>query len=146
MTVNVKFRRIYVTDQRPLPSYQTPGAAGMDLSTVLGFTLPPGGRMMIPTGFQVEIPPGYEGQIRPRSGLAREGISITNAPGTIDSDFRGEVCVLLENRGSMSRTFAAGDRIAQMVIAPVIQVEVEEVAELSDTKRGENGFGSTGTT
>ena len=108
-------------------------------------TVPPGERAGIPTGWAMEIPPGYEAQVRPRSGLAwRSGLTVVNAPGTIDSDYRGEVVVLLVNLSKQPVVVQPGDRVAQMVIAPVIQGAVEEVAELSSTKRGEGGFGHTG--
>lgn len=146
MNVTVKFCRLHRGDPRPLPSYKTAGAAGLDLPCVTAFTIPPGAIMRVPTGFQVEIPEGYEGQVRPRSGLALEGISVVNTPGTIDSDFRGELCVILENRGSRAKSFVSGDRIAQLVICPVARAVIEEAEALSETERGEGGFGSTGIT
>ena len=145
--VTVKFRRLYRDDSRPLPSYKTAGAAGMDIPCVSAFTLPPGGRLKVPTGFAIEIPPGYEGQVRARSGLAdAHGIGMTNGIGTIDSDFRGELCVLMSNTGSSAVSFKAGERIAQLVIAAVTRAEVEEDSVLTETVRGEGGFGSTGIT
>src|SRR6188768_1403940 len=114
------------------------GAAGMDLASAATepIEIPPGGRVAVPTGLALEIPAGFEGQVRPRSGLARKfGITLTNAPGTIDSDYRGELTVLLVNLGRDAHTIVPGDRVAQLVIAPVTRVEVTEVAELSDTQR-----------
>ena len=136
-----------------LPAYETPGAAGADLRAnlrpeerSLGFTLRPMQRAIIPTGLRVEIPEGFEMQIRPRSGLAfRHGISMPNTPGTIDSDYRGPLGVLMVNIGAHDYTIAHGERIAQAVVAPVVQVVYQITEEpLSDTARGENGFGSTG--
>ena len=136
----------------PLPSYETPGAAGADIRANLrpedrasGFTLDPMHRAIVPTGLRVEIPLGYEMQIRPRSGLAvKHGITLPNTPGTIDSDYRGPLGVALINLGAEPYTIQHGDRIAQMIIAPVVQMEFEVVESLSDTARGEGGFGSTG--
>ena len=136
----------------PLPSYETPGAAGADLRAnlqpedrVTGFTLDPMHRAIVPTGLRVEIPPGYEMQIRPRSGLAlKSGITLPNTPGTIDSDYRGPLGVALINLGSEPYVVHHGDRIAQAVIAPVLQASFAVVAALSDTDRGNGGFGSTG--
>lgn len=145
-TPTVRFRRL-----RPaavLPKYMTTGAAGMDLVSAAeaSVLLGPGDRAGIPTGWAVEIPPGFEGQVRPRSGLAaKAGISVPNAPGTIDSDYRGEVVVLLVNLGREPFEVKPGERIAQLVIAPVVQVVVEETNDqLSDTVRGGGGFGHTG--
>lgn len=136
----------------PLPSYETPGSAGADIRANLraedretGFTLDPMHRAIIPTGIRVEIPPGFEMQIRPRSGLAvKHGISLPNTPGTIDSDYRGPLGVALINLGAEPYTIQHGDRIAQMVIAPVVQVGFQVVDVLGETARGEGGFGSTG--
>ena len=136
----------------PLPIYQTAGAAGADLCANLpmdqrgaGIILMPMARMIVPTGIRVEIPAGYEMQIRPRSGLATKyGITLPNTPGTIDSDYRGALGVALINLGQDPFTIAHGDRIAQAVIAPVLQVQFEVVDHLSDTARGTGGFGSTG--
>ena len=125
----------------------TDGAAGMDLSSAADdpITLDPGQRLGIPTGLTMELPPGFEAQVRPRSGLSlRHGITVVNAPGTIDSDYRGEIIVLLVNLGQAPYTITPGDRVAQMVIAPVARATVEEVAELSETVRGAGGFGHTG--
>jgi dUTP pyrophosphatase len=130
-----------------IPAYGSSGAAGMDIRAFIGpeITIPPLGRERIPTGFFMEIPPGYEAQIRPRSGLAtRYGVTILNAPGTIDSDYRGEVEIILVNLGVEPFTVKNGDRIAQMVIAPVTRLVIAEAECLSETARGSGGFGSTG--
>lgn len=132
-----------------LPSYETAGAAGMDLRAAVAadaaITLQPGERALIPTGLVFEIPAGFEAQIRPRSGLAfKNGITCLNSPGTIDSDYRGEVKALLINHGTEPFVIERGMRIAQMVIAPVTQVTVCEAGETTDTTRGAGGFGSTG--
>ncbi len=134
-------------DDMPLPQYQTPGAAGMDLRAALDQTLvlQPGERRLVPTGLAVEIPEGFEGQVRPRSGLAlRYGLGLVNAPGTIDSDYRGEIGVIIVNLGQEAVLINPGDRIAQLVIAPVVQVDIVETTEIRDTPRGEGGFGHTG--
>ena len=136
----------------PLPVYETPGAAGADIRANLppgmraaGFTLTPMQRAICPTGLRVEIPFGYEMQIRPRSGLAtKQGITLPNTPGTIDSDYRGPLGVALINLGDAPYTIAHGDRIAQMIVAPVVQVGFEVVEALGETARGAGGFGSTG--
>lgn len=132
-----------------LPSYETGGAAGMDLRAAVPadapLTLKPGERTLVPTGFVFEVPAGYEAQIRPRSGLAiKNGITCLNSPGTVDSDYRGEVKVILANLGQDDFVIERSMRIAQMVIAPVTQVVVSEVTETSETVRGTGGFGSTG--
>jgi len=130
-----------------LPSYATPGSAGCDLRAAVGesLTLLPGGRALVPTGIAVAIPSGYEGQVRMRSGLAlRHGLTLLNGPGTIDSDYRGEIGVILANLGSEPVTLARGDRIAQLVIAPVARVCLEKTGELPATSRHTGGFGSTG--
>jgi dUTP pyrophosphatase len=128
-----------------LPRYETAGAAGLDLRADEPVTLAPGERRLVPTGLALELPAGFEGQVRPRSGLAvRHGVGMVNAPGTIDSDYRGEVGVVLVNHGQAPVSFARGDRIAQLVIAPVVQAELELVEELSQSDRGAGGFGSTG--
>lgn len=137
----------------PLPAYETAGAAGADIRANLmpadraaGFTLDPMQRAIVPTGIRVEIPAGFEMQIRPRSGLAvKQGITLPNTPGTIDSDYRGPLGVALVNLGAEPYTIRHGDRIAQMVVAPVVQAGFAVVDSLSDTDRGEGGFGSTGT-
>ena len=129
----------------PLPAYQTAGAAGLDLVAATGLTLPPGGRASVPTGLSLAIPEGYEGQVRPRSGLAmKHGVTVLNAPGTIDSDYRGELCVLLINHGDTPFVVERGARIAQLVLAPVVQARLLRVEALDDTARGAGGFGSTG--
>ncbi|MCB9378472.1 MAG: dUTP diphosphatase [Holophagales bacterium] len=131
----------------PLPAYATEGAAGLDLRAAVAeaVTLAPGERIAVPTGFRVEIPSGYEGQVRPRSGLAlRHGVTVANAPGTIDSDYRGEVAVLLVNLSREAFEIRRGDRVAQLVVAPVARVVLEEGVALATTERGEGGFGSTG--
>ena len=128
-----------------LPRYQTEGAAGMDLRADEPIDLAPGERRLVPTGIAVAIPPGFEGQVRPRSGLALKlGIGLVNAPGTIDSDYRGEVGVILVNFGAQAVSLARGERIAQLVVAPVARATVQEVTELPGTGRGGGGFGSTG--
>jgi dUTP pyrophosphatase len=135
------------SEDLPLPSYASAGAAGLDLRAAVRAPLvvAPGERVLVPTGLRIAVPAGYEAQIRPRSGLAlRHGILLPNAPGTIDSDYRGEVQVILWNAGAEPFAIARGDRIAQLVIAPVARVELDEVA-LDETRRGSGGFGSTGT-
>jgi dUTP pyrophosphatase len=130
-----------------LPSYETDGAAGADLRARLSVpvVIPPLGRVMIPTGLALELPPGYEAQIRPRSGLAAwKGITVLNTPGTVDSDYRGELGVILINLGQEPFTARDGDRIAQIVIAPVVKARLVEADSLSETKRGGGGLGSTG--
>ena len=128
-----------------LPAYQTPGAAGLDLRSIENVMLEPGGRRLVRTGLQIEVPPGYEAQIRPRSGMAiTQGITVLNSPGTIDSDYRGEIMVILANLGTAAQAIKRGDRIAQMVIAPVARADIEVVSALSETQRGAGAFGSTG--
>lgn len=132
----------------PLPRYETEHSAGLDLRAALDedLTVAPGERVVIPTGLRIEIPVGYEGQVRPRSGLAMKyGLTVLNAPGTIDADYRGEVKVLLVNVGQNAHVLERAERVAQLVVAPVTRVVLEEVEELSETERGEGGFGSTGT-
>jgi dUTP pyrophosphatase len=134
-------------DPSPLPSYQTDGAAGLDLPAALAapVTIAPGKRALLGTGWIVAIPPGYEGQVRPRSGLAlRHGITVLNSPGTIDSDYRGEVKVVLINHGEEPFTVRPGDRIAQLVIAPVVRATLSVETSLQKTARGQGGYGSTG--
>jgi len=131
----------------PLPAAMSPLAAGVDLPAAVEerLTLAPGERAAVPTGFALALPPGYEGQVRPRSGLAlRHGLTVANAPGTIDADFRGEVCVILINLGRAPVTILRGDRIAQLVVAPVARPVWSEVASLPASRRGEGGFGHTG--
>lgn len=132
-----------------LPAYETKGAAGMDLRAAVEdgatLTLAPGKRALVPTGFIFEVPDGFEAQIRPRSGLAfKNGITCLNSPGTVDSDYRGEVKVLLINLGEEPFEITRGMRIAQMIIAPVTQARVAEITQISETARGAGGFGSTG--
>ena len=134
----------------PLPAYETAQAAGMDLRAAVPddapLTLRPGGRFAVPTGLAFALPTGFEGQVRPRSGLAfKSGITCLNSPGTIDADYRGEVKVILINHGPEDVVIRRGDRIAQLVIAPVVQATWVEVADLESTARGAGGFGSTGT-
>lgn len=129
----------------PLPAYATDGAAGMDVCAAEDVELAPGGRHAVATGFALAIPEGYEIQVRPRSGLAfKHGISVPNAPGTIDSDYRGELKVLLINHGPETFSIARGDRVAQLVLVPVTRAAFTEVDDLDETARGAGGFGSTG--
>lgn len=133
----------------PLPSYQSEGAAGLDVMAAVAVDEPvrlaPGARALVPTGLRLELPAGFEAQVRPRSGLAlRQGLTVLNSPGTIDADYRGEVQVLLVNLGDAPVLIQRGDRIAQLVIAPVVRAQLEVAASLSDTGRGAGGFGSTG--
>ena len=129
----------------PLPAYATTGAAGMDVVSAEDVTIAPGGRHAVATGLAVAIPHGFEIQVRPRSGLAlKHGITVPNAPGTIDADYRGEVKVILINHGAEPFAIRRGDRVAQLVVAPVVQGTWLEVEELDATARGEGGFGSTG--
>ncbi|WP_461829521.1 dUTP diphosphatase [Aquifex sp.] len=144
----LKVKRLPHAKHLPLPSYATPLSSGLDLRAAIEkpITVKPLERVLIPTGLVLEIPEGYEGQVRPRSGLAlKKGLTVLNAPGTIDADYRGEVKVILINLGSEEVVIEPGERIAQLVIAPVQKVEVIEVQELTPTERGEGGFGSTGT-
>lgn len=130
-----------------VPRYMTAGAAGLDLCAALDapITIEPGARAAVTTGLAMAIPVGFEGQVRPRSGLARNhGITLVNSPGTVDADYRGEISVLLINHGREAFTVEHGHRIAQLVIAPVVQAELEEVDQLDATERGAGGFGSTG--
>lgn len=145
--MRVRIQRLASARDLPLPSPGSPGSAGLDLRAAVteDLELPPGGRALVPTGLILEIPPGWEGQVRPRSGLAlRHGIGVVNAPGTIDSDYRGEVGVILINLGDQPFRLQRGDRIAQLVLAPVERVEWEEADSLEDSQRGPGGFGSTG--
>ena len=130
-----------------LPSYASADAAGLDLRAAAEVTLAPGARALIATGFAIALPQGFEAQVRPRSGLAaKHGVTVLNSPGTIDADYRGEVKVILINLGAEPFAIARGDRIAQMVVAPVTRVSLMEVTALDDTARGTGGFGSTGKT
>jgi len=147
--VDVRIIRLEHGRDLPLPAYETAGAAGMDLRAAVPasspFHLAPGERAAIPTGVAIALPPGFEAQVRPRSGLAlRSGITALNSPGTIDADYRGEIQVILINHGAKSVTLRRGDRIAQMVIAPVTRVTWDEADDLDATARGGGGFGSTG--
>jgi dUTP pyrophosphatase len=146
--LEVHLRMTRVGDAPQLvPAYQTPGSAGLDLPAALQapVVIAPGARALVPTGWAMAIPPGFEAQVRPRSGLAlRHGITVLNTPGTIDSDYRGEVKVVLINLGDAPFAVNPGDRIAQLVIAPVARAAVQVVAELDDTERGDGGYGSTG--
>ena len=143
--VAVKVKRLPHGEGLALPAYATAGAAGMDVLSAEDALLEPGARHAVATGLAVAIPPGYEIQLRPRSGLAlRHGVSVPNTPGTIDSDYRGELKVILINHGAAPFAIKRGDRIAQLVLAPVTLVEWAEVAELDETSRGAGGFGSTG--
>lgn len=131
----------------PLPGYATPHAAGMDLRAALNepLTLPPGQRALVPTGIRIALQPGYEAQVRPRSGLAiRHGLTMLNSPGTIDADYRGEIRVIVANLGQEPFTICRGDRIAQLIVAPVASVEWQLVDQLDQTTRGDGGFGHTG--
>lgn len=148
MSPIVRVARLAHGAELPLPSYESSGAAGMDLRAAVEspVVLQPGERAAIPTGLTVALPQGYEGQVRPRSGFAlRDGVTALNSPGTIDADYRGEVKVILINHGGKAVTIARGDRIAQLVVAPVVQAVWSEVDSLDATGRGEGGFGSTGT-
>jgi dUTP pyrophosphatase len=143
--IRVAFKRL--REDAAIPRYMTDAAAGLDLAAALDapLTLTPGERALVPTGLAVAIPHGYEGQVRPRSGLAaRHGVTCLNTPGTIDSDYRGPVGVILVNHGREPFTVQHGDRIAQLVIASVARAELTEVSELPPTDRGQGGFGSTG--
>ncbi len=145
--VSVKVRRLDHAGDLPLPAYSTSGAAGADLhcAEMEPITLRPGQRCAVATGLVLELPAGFEGQVRPRSGLAlHHGVTVVNAPGTIDSDYRGEVKVLLVNLGPEPVTISRGDRIAQLVVAPVIQARFSESPDLDSSARGKGGFGSTG--
>lgn len=145
VNVPVRIKRLPHGHGLPLPAYATPGAAGMDLVAAEELILRPGSRAAVATGFSVAIPPGYEIQVRPRSGLAlKYGITVPNTPGTIDSDYRGEVKVILINHSDDNFPIQRGDRIAQLVLAPVTLARWDEVDELDATMRGEGGFGSTG--
>lgn len=145
--VRVALKRLPEGEGLPLPAYMSEYAAGADLCAALSdeLTLLPGARALIPCGFSIALPPGYEAQVRPRSGLAiRSGVTCLNAPGTIDADYRGQVQVVLANLGSEPVVVRRGDRIAQLVVAPVSRASFDVVDELPETMRGEGGFGSTG--
>lgn len=143
--VTVSVKRLPHGEGLPLPAYATDGAAGMDVVSAQDVTLAPGARHPVATGLALAIPPGYEIQVRPRSGLAlKHGITVPNTPGTIDSDYRGELKIILINHSAEPFAIARGDRVAQLVLAPVTRAAWDEVAELDDTARGGGGFGSTG--
>jgi len=145
--VKLAVQRLAHARDLPLPEYATPGSAGLDLLAAVAATttLGPGERALVPTGIAIALPAGYEAQVRPRSGLAaKHGVTIVNSPGTIDSDYRGEVGVVLINLGAEPFSFERGSRIAQLVVAPVVQAELMEVVELPASVRGDGGFGSTG--
>jgi len=143
----VRVARVAGSEDLPLPRYATAGSAGLDLAAAVegDLVLEPGARALVPTGLRIALPAGYEAQVRPRSGLAlRSGLVLPNAPGTIDADYRGEISVLLMNAGRESFTVRRGDRVAQLVVAPVVQAQLVEVATLDATARGAGGFGHTG--
>lgn len=143
--IEIRLTRLSHGEGLPLPAYASAGAAGMDVVAAEALTLAPGARHAVATGFAIAIPEGYEVQVRPRSGLAlKHGITCLNTPGTIDSDYRGEVKVILANLGDQPFPIARGDRIAQLVPAPVQRARFAEVASLDETARGAGGFGSTG--
>ena len=143
--VPVRLKRLGNGHGLPLPAYATDGAAGMDVVAAEDVTIRPGERHAVATGLSMAIPPGYEIQVRPRSGLAlKHGITVPNTPGTIDSDYRGELKAILINHGSEPFAIHRGDRVAQLVLAPVTRAVWEEVEELDETARGSGGFGSTG--
>lgn len=145
--VRVRLLRLPKAADLPIPERATRHASGFDLRACVdqSVVLPPGGRALVPTGFAMAIPAGYEAQVRPRSGLAlRSGITMLNTPGTIDADYRGEVAVIVVNHGEVDVTIARGERIAQLVVQRVPEVELELVEELSETPRGAGGFGHTG--
>lgn len=149
MSLTIKVRRLPHNADLPLPAYETEQSAGMDLRAAVAedapVTLAPGARGLIPTGLSIALPPGYEAQVRPRSGLAlKHGITCLNSPGTVDADYRGELAVILINLGQEPFVIKRGERIAQMVIAPVTQGAWTEVETLDETARGAGGFGSTG--
>ncbi|HYP12217.1 MAG TPA: dUTP diphosphatase [Xanthobacteraceae bacterium] len=151
MSAELRVVRMPHAADLPMPAYQTAHAAGLDLLAAVPAASPvkiaPGERAMIPTGIAVALPPGYEGQIRPRSGIAiRHGVTVLNSPGTIDSDYRGEIQVILVNLGPESFEIRRGTRIAQMIVAPILQVKIVESVSLDSTGRESGGFGSTGVT
>ncbi|WP_373087907.1 dUTP diphosphatase [Sneathiella sp.] len=146
-TLKIALTRLPHGRDLPLPAYETDQSAGMDLRAAIEdeMEILPGDRALVPTGLKIALPAGYEAQIRPRSGLAlKNGITLPNSPGTIDADYRGEIGVILLNTGAESFVIGRGDRIAQMVVAPVLQASWIETEALDETARGEGGFGSTG--
>jgi dUTP pyrophosphatase len=143
--IDIRLKRLAHGEGLPLPAYATAGAAGLDVVAAESLTLAPGARHAVATGFSIAIPDGYEVQVRPRSGLAlKHGLTCLNTPGTIDSDYRGEVKVILANLGAEPFEVIRGERIAQLVPAPVLKARFNEVEELAETERGGGGFGSTG--
>ncbi len=143
--IHIELKRLPHGEGLPLPAYATEGAAGMDVVSAEALTLAPGARAAVATGFAIAIPAGHEVQVRPRSGLAlKHGVTCLNTPGTIDSDYRGEVKVILANLGDAPFAIARGDRIAQLIPAIVLRASIDEVDALEDTARGAGGFGSTG--
>jgi dUTP diphosphatase len=149
MIMQLRIARLPHGQDLPLPAYQSVFAAGLDLYAAVPADAPivitPGARAVIPTGITIALPPGTEGQVRPRSGLAaRHGVTVLNAPGTIDADYRGEIAVILINHGDAPFEVARSMRIAQLVVAPILRVSVKETRELDETSRGTGGFGSTG--
>lgn len=143
--IEIRLKRLPHGESLPLPAYATAHAAGLDIVSAEELTLAPGARHAVATGFAIAIPEGYEVQVRPRSGLAlKHGVTCLNTPGTIDADYRGEVKVILANLGAESFDIHRGDRIAQLVPAPVLQAQFAEVEALDETARGQGGFGSTG--
>jgi dUTP pyrophosphatase len=136
---------VTLTEDATQPAYQSDHAAGMDLCSAVDFEIQPMERRLVPTGVRMAIPHGFEGQVRPRSGLAvKHGISMVNTPGTIDSDYRGEIAVIMINLGTEAVSFHRGDRIAQLVVCPIARATLHVVADLDETERGSGGFGSTG--
>ncbi len=147
IVVSVAIKRLEHASDLPLPAYQTSQSAGMDLCAAIStdVVIEPGAYTMVPTGFAIALPSGFEAQVRPRSGLAaKNGVTVLNTPGTIDADYRGEISVILINHGKTAFTVTRGMRIAQLVVAPVRTVMLEEKENLDDTARGAGGFGSTG--
>jgi dUTP pyrophosphatase len=141
--MTLRFKRIH--PDAVLPAYAHPSDAGMDVRSVADLVIPAGGRALVPTGLVAIIPPMYEIQVRPRSGLAlKHGVTVLNTPGTIDSGYRGEIGVILANFGDREFSVSKGDKVAQLVFAPVVQPEIEETDTIDDTDRGAGGFGSTG--
>jgi len=149
MSVDVRVKRLPHGKDLPLPTYQTASSAGLDLQAAIApqttLVIEPGSRELVPTGLAIELPEGFEAQIRPRSGLAlKKGVTLVNTPGTIDADYRGEIGVIIINHGAEPFEIVRGDRIAQMIVAPVVQARLVEVDDLSSSDRGAGGFGSTG--
>jgi dUTP pyrophosphatase len=148
VSITIRVRRLPHGERLPLPAAKTTGSAGLDLCAAVEapLSIAPGARALVPTGFALGLPEGHEGQVRPRSGLAlQHGVTVLNAPGTVDADYRGEVTVLLINHGDAPFTVTRGMRIAQLVVAAVAPVALVEVSELDETVRGSGGYGTTGT-